>query len=203
MLRRSRRGRWRRGESRTMLLWDKKETDLKVQLFMLPGKTDWALVFRPDTLSLHLLLRCTLCTVELNLQTREIPYGYDSIQFCPGLLFSWLELAETDGVLTVLSLGHHQCGKTAQLTVPWFCQGENDYKQIQKPIIKQVSPSNTSVWTQDEHVLAIYCAPYQLNHRGFSLMMSCYVPVGACNHILQKLVFVCAITRHTVTNVAV
>ena len=42
--------------------------------FLLPNKTEWGLVYCPETLCLHSAACYTHCTEKLNQQTGEIPY---------------------------------------------------------------------------------------------------------------------------------
>ena len=58
----------------TLLLWQK-VADLKIYLFLLPNKTEWSLVYSPETHCLHSAACCTHCTEELDQQTREIPFA--------------------------------------------------------------------------------------------------------------------------------
>ena len=55
-------------EGRKVVIWE-------FSFFLLPNKTKWALVYSPETLYCHFAASCTHCTNELDLQTREIPYG--------------------------------------------------------------------------------------------------------------------------------
>ena len=48
---------------------------VNLALFLLPNKTEWAIVYCPLTICLHFAACCTHCTDKLDLYTREIPYG--------------------------------------------------------------------------------------------------------------------------------
>ena len=58
---------------RKVLIWE-------FCLYLLLDKTPWAVVFSPEALCLHFqfAVQCTHCTIELDLQTRKIPYN-DSV----------------------------------------------------------------------------------------------------------------------------
>ena len=53
---------------RIVVIWE-------FSFFLLPNKTEWALVYSPEPVCLHSAASFTDCTNELDLQTREIPYG--------------------------------------------------------------------------------------------------------------------------------
>ena len=53
----------------------KKVADLVIIFFQLPSKTEWALIYSPETICLHSEACCTHGTAELDLYTKEIPYA--------------------------------------------------------------------------------------------------------------------------------
>ena len=56
------------------MFFGKKVTTLKIYLFPLSNKSEWAVFYSPETPCLHLQLSVH-CTVEMDLKTRDIPYG--------------------------------------------------------------------------------------------------------------------------------
>ena len=65
-----------RGQARKgIYCCDRKVVIWEFSFFLLLNKTEWALVYRPEPLCLHFAASCMHCTNELDLYTREIPYG--------------------------------------------------------------------------------------------------------------------------------
>ena len=50
----------------TICCCGRKVADLKIYLFLLPNKTEWALVYCPETHCLHSEASCIYCTEELD-----------------------------------------------------------------------------------------------------------------------------------------
>ena len=54
---------------------DRKALVWEFSFFLLPSKTEWALVYCLEGMCLHSATSCTQYINEMDLQTREIPYG--------------------------------------------------------------------------------------------------------------------------------
>ena len=62
----------KRGLMKRFVVMAKKIADFKIYLFLLPNKTEWALVYSPETVSIHLQL--AVHTVHWNCSCRQIRY---------------------------------------------------------------------------------------------------------------------------------